>query len=295
MKKIEHIVAATDFSAPANAATTRAALLAQELNAELHLIHVVHPLDLYVGSELSYDFQMHYQQVQQQSIKTQLQTLAKSLHEQFPIKIHTCNRVGRAHTEIKSYAVSANAGLIIVGAQGENSLLAKLIGSTALRLLKTATCPVMIVKDKHTTRQPYQQVVAAIDLLPGSSKVPDLASTVAPNAKIELLLIFDSNQVAHMNKAGIDEALLHEYRNKATTDAEHKLDEMLAAHHNRNMTRQILSGYPPEAICDRAKAVNADLIVIGRHNTRNIEEWLLGSVSKGIAYTAECDVLMNSI
>lgn len=295
MQKIQHIVAATDFSNSASAATSRAALLAQELGAELHLIHVVHPLDLYVGSELSYDFQMHYQQVQQESIKTQLETLAKNLREQFSIRIHTCNRIGRAHTEIKNYALTANAGLIVVGAQGENSLLAKLVGSTALRLLKTATCPVMIVKGKHAAPQPYQQAVAAVDLLPGSAKVPDLANTIAPNAKIELLLIFDSNQVAHMHKAGIDEALLHEYRNKAMQDAEQKLDDMLAAYHNHNMTRQILSGYPPEAICERAKALNADLIVIGRHNTKNIEEWLLGSVSKGIAYAAECDVLMNSV
>lgn len=294
MKKIEHIVAATDFSSPANAATTRAALLARELGAELHLIHVVHPLDLYVGSELSYDFQMHYQQVQQQSIKTQLESLAKQLREQFSIKVHACNRVGRAYTEIASYAASSNAGLIVAGAQGENSLLAKLIGSTALRLLKIAKCPVMIVKGANASIQTYRQVVAAIDLSAGSSEVPELASTIAPTAAIELLLIFDSNQEAHMYKAGIDEALLTEYRTKALAQAEHKLDDILSAQNNGHMTRQILNGYPPEAICERAKSLRADLIVIGKHNRKNIEEWLLGSVSKGIAYAADCDVLLNN-
>lgn len=294
MKKIQHIVAATDFSSHANAATTRAALLAQELGAELHLFHVVHPLDLYVGSELSYDFQMHYQQVQQQTIKTQLETLAHQLHEQFLIKVHACNRIGRAYTEIANYAASSNAGLIVAGAQGENSLLAKLIGSTALRLLKVAKCPVMIVKGKAASVQTYQRVVAAVDLSPGSSEVPELASTIAPVAKIELLLIFDSNQEAHMYKAGIDEALLDEYRKKALTHAEQHLDNILAAQDNSQMTRKILSGYPPEAICERAKSLHADLIVIGKHNRRNIEEWLLGSVSKGIAYAADCDVLLNN-
>lgn len=97
-----------------------------------------------------------------------------------------------------------------------------------------------------------------------------------------------------MYKAGIDENLLAEYRSKALTQAEHKLDAILAAQHNKRMTRQIMSGYPPEAICERAKVLRADLIVIGKHNARNIEEWLLGSVSKGIAYAAECDVLLNN-
>ena len=293
MQKIQHIVAATDFSSPANAATTRAALLAKEFDAELHLIHIVHPLDLYVGSELSYDFQMHYQQVQQQTIKAQLETLAKQLREQFSVKVHTCNRIGRAHTEIASYAAASNAGLIVAGAQGENSLLAKLIGSTALRLLKIARCPVMIVKGKSASVQTYQQVVAAVDLSAGSADVPALANMIAPTAKIELLLIFDSNQEAHMYKAGMDEALLAEYRTKALAQAEQKLDDILTAQNNSHMSRLILSGYPPETICARAKSLHADLIVIGKHNRKNIEEWLLGSVSKGIAYAADCDVLLN--
>jgi len=293
MQKIQHIVAATDFSNPANLATTRAALLGKELSAELHLIHVVHPLDLYAGSELSFDFQMHYQQMQQQNIQTQLEILATQLREQFSIVVHATNRIGRAHTEIADYAATLHAGMIVAGARGENSLLAKLIGSTALRLLKIAKCPVMIVKNKTAAAQPYQKVVAAVDFSKGSTQVPALASTIAPNAGIEALLIFDSNQEAHMYKAGMDEALLSEYRTKALTQAEEKLDEILATQNNKRMTKQILSGYPPEAICDRAKSLGADLIVIGRHNANNIEDWLLGSVSKSVAHAAECDVLLN--
>lgn len=294
MQPITHIVAATDFSAQANLAITRAAFLAKELGAQLHLIHVVHPLDLYVGSELSFDFQMHYQQVQQQTIKTQLEVLATQLREQFSIVVQASTHIGRAYTEIANYALSLNAGLIVAGAQGANSILAKLIGTTALRLLKVAKCPVMIVKNKNTSLQTYQQVIAAVDLSSGSADVPALASTIAPNAKVEALLIFDSNQEAHMYKAGMDEALLIEYRTKALAQAEQSLDDILSAQKNSRMTRQILTGYPPEAICERAKSKQADLIVIGKHNATNIEDWLLGSVSKGVAYAAECDVLLGN-
>ena len=71
MLPIQHIVAATDFSIAASFSTSRAAFLAKELGAQLHLIYVVHPLDLYTGSELSFNFQNHYQQAQQHLIKTQ--------------------------------------------------------------------------------------------------------------------------------------------------------------------------------------------------------------------------------
>jgi len=293
MQKIQHIVAATDFSVLSNIAVMRAALLAKELGAELHLIHIVHPLDLYAGSELSFDFQMHYQQVQQQTIKTQLEALASQLREQFSITIEAGTRIGRAHTEIANYASTHHADLIVVGAQGENSMLAKLVGSTALRLLKVAKSPVLMIKNHETVTQPYHKVIAAVNFAPSSADVPALASTIAPNAAIEALLIFDSNQEAHMYKAGMDEELLAEYRKKALEQAEQNLDRMLAEQNNSRMSKQILSGYPPEAICNRAKATGADLIVMGKHSaSHHIEDWLLGSTSKGVAYAAECDVLL---
>lgn len=292
MQPIQHIVAATDFSGTANLAVQRAAQLARDLNATLHLVHVVHPLDLYAGSELSFDFQMHYQQAQQQHIKTELETLAIQLREQFAITVLHVTRIGRAYNEIVSYANSVHAGLIVAGAQGEHSILAKLLGSTALRLIKTAHCPVLIVKNTLNTAS-YQHVLAAVDFSAGSAEVPALATMIAPQAQIEALLIFDSNQEAHMYKAGMDEALLTQYREKALTKAKHQLEDLISQQSKYNINSVIRAGYPPEAICAYANESKADLIVIGKHNRNQIEQWLLGSVTKAVVYSADCDVLLN--
>lgn len=293
MKNIQHIIVATDFSNAADLAVMRAAQLAKNLSAGLHLVHVVHPLDLYAGSELSFDFQMHYQQVQQEHIKTQLESLAIKIGEQFAIKVHHCTLIGRAHTEIVNHANSVNGGLIVAGAQGEHSILEKLLGSTALRLIKLASCPVLIVKNKNNIPTNYQQVVAAVDFSVGSQEVPALASLIAPNAHIEALLIFDSNQEAHMYKAGMDESLLAKYREQALVEAQKKLDALITLQSKHFFSSLIRSGYPPKEICTHAKEVNADLIVIGKHNKNNLEDWLLGSVTKAVVYGAECDVLLN--
>lgn len=292
MQSIEHIVAATDFSSTANLAVQRAAQLAHDLNATLHLVHVVHPLDLYAGSELSFDFQMHYQQAQQQHIQTELGTLTIQLREQFSIVVQHTIRIGRAYNEIVAYANSVHASLIVAGAQGEHSILAKLLGSTALRLIKTAQCPVLIVKNMLTSAS-YRHVIAAVDLSAGSADVPALATTIAPRAQIEALLVFDSNQEAHMYKAGMDEALLKQYRDKALSKAKEQLESLLAQHSNHKINNVIRAGYPPEAICKYANECKADLIVIGRHNRNQIEQWLLGSVTKAVVYSADCDVLLS--
>lgn len=56
MHAITHIIATTDFSATAERAVQRAALIAKQLNAELHLMHAVHPLDLYTSTKLSFGY-----------------------------------------------------------------------------------------------------------------------------------------------------------------------------------------------------------------------------------------------
>ncbi|MDO9365298.1 MAG: universal stress protein [Methylotenera sp.] len=294
MPPITHVVVGTDFSAEADLAVQRAALISQQQGAELHLIHVVHPLDLYVGSELSFGFQTHYQQAQQEVIKTQLDTLACKLREQFSITIHAATRIGRAHTEIADYAKAVNAGLIVAGAQGEHSLLEKLLGSTSSRLLRVSKCPILIVKNKNVTASAYQQVIAAVNFSLGAANVATLARTIAPQAHIEGLLIFDTNQETHMYKAGMNEALLQQYRTQALLDADKRLSEIITEQAlGENISRKILTGYPPESICDYAKVQHADLIVIGKHEKNGMEDFLLGSVSKGVAYAAGCDVLIN--
>lgn len=294
MQSITNIVVGTDFSTEADLAVQRAALISQQLGAELHLIHVVHPLDLYVGSELSFSYQSHYQQVQQEVVKTQLNTLACKLREQFSITIHTATRIGRAHSEISDYAKATNSWLIVAGAQGEHSLLEKLLGSTSSRLLRVSKCPILIVKNKNVTTQAYQHVIAAVNFSLGAANVATLARTIAPQAHIEGLLIFDTNQETHMYKAGMNEALLQQYRTQALLDADKRLSGIITEQAlGENISRKILTGYPPESICNHAKAQHADLIVIGKHEKNGVEDFLLGSVSKGVAYAAECDVLLS--
>ena len=58
MHAITHIIATTDFSAAAGRAVQRAALIAKHFNAELHLMRVVHPLDLYTSTELSFGYKI---------------------------------------------------------------------------------------------------------------------------------------------------------------------------------------------------------------------------------------------
>ena len=52
------------------------------------------------------------------------------------------------------------------------------------------------------------------------------------------------------------------------------------------------SGDPGVVICDRARAEQVDLIVVGSHGRRGIDELLVGSVSSYVMHRAACSVMV---
>jgi nucleotide-binding universal stress UspA family protein len=185
MPSLHSIVAATDFSEFAERAVRRAARIARQHHAELHLLHVVRPLDLYPGLTLGPDeFGQQDQDLQQQE-QTRLEAMASSLSGEFGIRIHPVTRIGRAHAEIAAYAQSVSADLVVAGARGESSLMDLILGSTASRLLRLAACPVLIVR--NPADGPYRRVLAPVDFSPVAASVVSHALSLADGAQVEVL------------------------------------------------------------------------------------------------------------
>lgn len=290
MQPLTPIVAATDFSAAAGRAVGRAALIAQQLGAEMHLLHVVSPLVLYPGPDPAADLGLSHEQALQAAGIKQLDTLAAKLRKDFSIPVVAAMRIGRVHTEIADYAAANAAGLVVAGARGENTLLDLLIGSTASRLLRLATYPVLIVKNAKV--EPYRSAIAAVDFSPGSIHALELARAVASGARIEVLHVYDTEHDDRMRQAGMDEAFILDRQARVMKDAENRLDVELAGLNDGDITRCVMAACPAATICDHARTLRADLIVLGRHGKSGMQELLLGSVSKDVAHVADCDVLL---
>jgi len=56
--------------------------------------------------------------------------------------------------------------------------------------------------------------------------------------------------------------------------------------------RRVITGRPADTVCDIAKELGADQIVVGSHGRRGLERLLLGSVAERIIRLAECPVLV---
>ncbi|MBW2941978.1 universal stress protein [Zhongshania aquimaris] len=141
MPNYQRILAAIDLSDETNAVLTRAKAMATSDGAELHLVHVVEPLNLAYGGDIPMDFS---------SVQEQLQTQAEeSLHQyakRANIPTNRCHLLsGRPDSQVHELCDSLNADLIIVGSHGRKGL-ALLLGSTANGVLHGAKCDVLAVR-----------------------------------------------------------------------------------------------------------------------------------------------------
>lgn len=286
------ILAATDFSASGNLAVMRAALITQQSGKELHLLYVVHPLDLYPELMLSFDAEVKdYERLKHANGIEQLDELAANIRHDYGITVKTASRIGRPHVQIAEYAANQSADLIVTGFNGENKLLDVLMGSTAFRLLKASSCPVLIVRNKEV--MPYKQVLSAVDLSLGSISTVALGCTVAPRVPIEMLHVYDLKNETMRRGVGTANEALEQYREEAYKHIDAEFDKMMKRLDNKHITPNIMNGYLPETICSRVEELNADLVVLGKRKKNSLQEFALGSVSKAVASTVSCDVLLN--
>ncbi|HMJ66829.1 MAG TPA: universal stress protein, partial [Candidatus Binatia bacterium] len=69
------------------------------------------------------------------------------VEEQTPVQAEV--RIGKPHHEIVSLAKVLGADLIVIATHGYSGLKHAVLGSTAERVVRHATCPVLVVREKE--------------------------------------------------------------------------------------------------------------------------------------------------
>jgi nucleotide-binding universal stress UspA family protein len=134
-----NILVPTDFSYAADHALNCARQFARIQRARIVLLHVVAPVS---GPDLLFT-----------SIRTDLPEMAQlseqrlgRLARRMKLPPHQqAVRMGSAAEEILRFADEIKAGLIVIGWHGHGALERMLIGGTTLRVVRNASCPVLVV------------------------------------------------------------------------------------------------------------------------------------------------------
>jgi nucleotide-binding universal stress UspA family protein len=293
MTRIQRLLAATDLSAPARHAAERAALVARELGASLELLHVISvaPVDRLrrLLAEASADLES---QVAADAL-TEVRRLSESLQQQYQVQPTTHVEHGALLRQIEARADASAADVLVLGARGASFMRHLLLGSTAERLVRRASRPMLVVK--QPPRDPYRRLLIPVDFSPASLPACACALALAPRAEFVLLHAFEVPFEARLRSAGVQDETLRRYREIAHSQADRAMHAFLAAAglQSAAVNALVLHGDASSLIVEQEQERDCDLVVIGKHGESMVDDFLLGSVTKHVLQEAQGDVLVS--
>lgn len=144
MTKVRRVLCPTDFSPTADHAAELAAEMALKFGAEMVLLHVIPDLSYPLRSFGAVTAYPHLREELHARAKEELDKHAATLQAGKPVATEL--RDGATHEAILACAKEHGADLIVIGTHGHQGLKHMLLGSTAEKIVRTATCPVLTVR-----------------------------------------------------------------------------------------------------------------------------------------------------
>lgn len=292
MPVLHTLLAMTDFSAPAQEAACRAARLARLCGAQLQLQHVLAQQGL---QQLQALLGMRDSVLGERLVddaRLQLQTAAAVLQERLGVSAGIHLSQGSVLSELLDYSDACDAGLLVIGAQGQGRILELALGSTAERLLRKSTRPLLMVR--RPVRADYQRILLPVDFSPRTSRTLQLLHQLAPAAHLTLLHVFEVPFEGMLRHAGVDDQQIIQLREEARQQAARAMEALRCSELLQGCTVDTLlvSGDPALQILQQASLRDCELIVMGRRGQGLLDELLLGSVTKHVVAHAGCDLLV---
>jgi len=293
MKSDRPILVATDFSAHARHAADRAARLAHETAAALALLHVLPgetlvQLRTWLGAGSAPEAQLRADAQQR------LQALADELVAARRVQVRCRDAAGPVLDEILGAAEALDARLLVLGARGTGFLRRLVLGTTAERLMRRTTRPLLVVR--QMAHEPYRHVLVAADFSPWSREALALARRIAPHARLTLLTAFQVPFEEKLHFAGVDTATVQLYRQQARIAATQNLHALAAAAgcEPSVWTPCVVEGDASLRIVEKEQELDCDLVVLGKHGQSATVDLLLGSVTKHVLAEGSADVLVST-
>ncbi len=293
---IRKILMPTDFSDCSKAAFTWALFLAEQLDADLDLLHVVvlHGSDALDPGAQFPDADDIYLRLQQIASSEMKQLLSERRTDHLNIEVAQRRDVAAAPGIVR-YADEESVGLIVMGAHGHRGFRRFLLGSVAEEVARLASCPVLTLRSEnpYPEIEKIEKIVVPYDFSESSRSGLAVAKDLAAIYGSRLYLVHVIEPVMaphpyvplHYKSAELELPQL-------TKRVEEELRAIAAERlGDAEVEIVVLEGGPGWRIPEYAEEVDADLIVLATHGRTGLARFFLGSVTEKVVRSAECPVL----
>lgn len=292
---INRILCTTDFSDFSNRTLSYGIALAREFRAALFICHIV---------ELP--FAAMYGEVQLDPIEQQERMSAYAreklsrLVDAEDIEWEALVSIGHPADEIARLVAQTKADLAITATHGRSGLKRLIIGSVTERLMRTLSCPLLIVRDQagsiaasHGAGFHPKKILVGCDFSRDSDLACQYGVSLAQEFEAELHLAHVVEPPIYQDIPASGESEGVGRPNSIAPLLDRKMMNMVPedARHWCFPVTVLLKGKPAEELSRYAVNYGMDLIVLGVRGQDLVESLFVGSTTDRVARQAPCPVL----
>lgn len=267
------ILVPIDFSEQSMIALKQSCNLAKIYNAEIVLI--------YVFEKLNPMMKIFFSETKglKEAVTKNLLTLAEDTTKETGLLVSTHISKGVVHAKIVKAAKKMNVKMIVMGTQGGNR--SKFIGSNALRVVKTAPCPVITIKGK-VHKKGYKHILLPLDLTKATKDKVTIGIKLAQLFGAEIIaisIILEDKNEEYLKL----EQQINEVKQKIEANNINCKTELIKIKKDKDTMVNALLTY--------AEKKKIDLIVIMTQQENEFKELFIGSKAQAIINYSEIPVL----
>jgi nucleotide-binding universal stress UspA family protein len=277
------ILCATDLLAKSEAAIERAGKLADNLGADLTLLHVVVPTES--------------ERVLEQTLQMRLaQTRARAQPPMWGARTrpNVAVRTGNAARLIVDTLEQSKARLLIVGPHRKRTLRDTVEGTIAEKVLMAKRWPLLVVQDEP--HDSYRRILIALDLSAASASAVRAAESLvlAPESDVRIVHAHETPYEGILDYAGVGVDAITRYATDWKREATRAVRGLLRSESDELERYEIAieEGQPASAILRAVEGYKPDLIVMGTRGRGRLRRALLGSVANRVLHELSCDALI---
>lgn len=273
LKNINKILVPIDFSEQSLIALSQSYTLAKNIGAEVVLLYVIDEVNPMVKM-----FIKGLDEIRG-AVESNLKSLADEKIKETGLKISTIVEEGKIYQVINDVAKKMQATFIVMGTKGVES--SKFIGSNALKVVKTAPCPVITIKGKEHNKG-CSKIVLPLDLTKETSDKVNKAIEIAKifNAEIWAVSVLLTGKEDVVSKLKDQLVLVQNYITKNEVNCTAEMIKILKKDDKLSY-----------AVIAYAEKINADLVMIMTQQEKDIKEFFIGSHAREVINLSDIPVL----
>ncbi|WP_019038751.1 universal stress protein [Psychroflexus tropicus] len=231
---MKQILLPTDFSDNSWNSIAYAIHLFKDEDCTFHIFNTYTPTIYKIDYNLEYPSDYGYYDAAEEESKNELETLEAKISEKklkfSPHTFKTYARFESVTTLIKEFIKSSKIDLIVMGTQGATGAKEVLFGSTTVRVIKSASCPVMAIPARFSYENPHE-ILFPTDLAIrfNASQLSLLKEIVEQHhARLNAMHVSDAHTLSERQKSNLQELedifkgnafLFHEVKSMKITEA----------------------------------------------------------------------------